>query len=299
MDRLRAAGIGIGGIFARLRRPARGAALLLLATVAMAGAQPMRVMSLNVCTDQLAVLLARPGQLVSVSELATDPNLSFHSALAADYPKNRGLAEEVLVAKPDVVVTSDYSLHYTTPLLTRLGYRVEQFPYRQTLDTIPGDIERMGAILGEDEKAKEMAARFRADLADVAAQRCGAPTAIAFEQNGVAMGAGSLVDSAMKAAGLRNLVAELGYAGLTPFPLELLVSHQPDILVLPEPMADTPSLADLVAAHPAIAALDERTVRIHLPRGSTSCGGPAVIEAVKALAEAARRTASCNRADPP
>ncbi|MBX3571235.1 MAG: ABC transporter substrate-binding protein [Mesorhizobium sp.] len=255
-------------------------------------------MSLNVCTDQLAMLLAAPGQLVSVSELASDPGLSFHSALAASYPHNRGLAEEVLVAKPDVVVTGAYSLHNTTPLLRRLGYRIEEFQYSQTLDTIPGEIRRMGMILGAESRAEGMAEAFESELSRIGSERCGtSPTAIAYDQNGIAMGAGSLVDSAMQAAGLRNIAAELGYSGMAPFPLELLVEKKPDIIVLPEPLAETPALADLIASHPAIRALGEGTLRIHLPRGSASCGGPFVIEAVKVLADARRRVVSCQAAD--
>ena len=34
--------------------------------------QPQRVVSMNLCTDQLAMLIARPGQLHSVSHLASD-----------------------------------------------------------------------------------------------------------------------------------------------------------------------------------------------------------------------------------
>jgi iron complex transport system substrate-binding protein len=251
-------------------------------------------MSLNVCTDQLAMLLAEPGQLVSVSELATDPGLSFHADLAASYAHNRGLAEEVLVARPDIVVTGAYSLHNTTPLLRRLGYRIEEFQYAQTLDTIPGEIRRMGAILGAQSRGEGMANAFERELSRIESERCGDdPTAIAYDQNGIAMGQGSLIDSAMKAAGLRNIAAELGYSGMAPFPLELLVEKRPDIVVLPEPLADTPALADLIASHPAIRALGEGTLRIHLPRGSASCGGPFVIEAVKALAKARRRIVSC------
>ena len=280
----------------RLRLPSRLLAAALAASLAglALATEPARVMSLNVCTDQLAMLLAAPGQLVSVSELASDPGISFHAHLAAAYPHNRGLAEEVLVARPDIVVTGAYSLHNTTPLLKRLGYRIEEFQYAQTLDTIPGEMRRMGAILGTGPKADDLAHAFEAELAGIEAGRCGDdPTAIAYDQNGIAMGQGSLVDSAMRAAGLRNIAAERGYAGMAPFPLELLVETRPDIIVLPEPLADRPALADLIAAHPAIRALGEGTVRIHLPRGSSSCGGPFVIEAVKALAEARRRVVSC------
>ena len=53
----------------------RRALLCLLLAAAPAAAQeaPARVVSMNLCTDQLAMLLAAPGQLLSVSKLARDP----------------------------------------------------------------------------------------------------------------------------------------------------------------------------------------------------------------------------------
>jgi len=283
--------------FRRTRRFAAFCALLLGTGLGPALPQqtPARVMSLNVCTDQLAMLLAGPGQLISVSELAADPGLSFHHELAAGFSKNRGLAEEVFLARPDLVVTGAYSLHNTTQLLRHLGFRVEEFAYTQTLSTIPVEIRRMGKLLGRDEEAEKLASGFESSLAEVEDEPAcgGAPTAIAYDQNGIAMGSGTLVDSAMQAAGLRNLAAELGYAGMTPFPLELLVENRPQIIVLSEPLADRPALADQISSHPAIDALGDTSLRITLPRGAASCGGPFVIEAVRALSEARRQVVAC------
>src|SRR5690625_531746 len=56
---------------------------------------PARVMSLNVCTDQLATALAAPGQPISVSFLARDPAQSAMPEEAEAYPLHHGRAEEV------------------------------------------------------------------------------------------------------------------------------------------------------------------------------------------------------------
>ena len=91
-------------------------------------------------------------------------------------------------------------------------------------------------------------------------QRRGGARAPAVRQDGGAqIVAGEIAHA--RAAGLRNIAAELGYVGMAPFPLELLVEKRPDIIVLPEPLADTPALADLIALHPAIRALGEGTLR--------------------------------------
>lgn len=283
---------------ARALKATRGlvAALLagaLAATPALAA--PQRVMSLNVCTDQLAMALARPGQLVSISFLADDPSLSFMHGEAGAYRKNHGLAEEVFLEKPDMVVTGTYSLHNTTALLKRLGFHVEEFTFSQTLDTIPDEIRRMGAILGRDEAADEMAAAFTRALDETRASICGRdPTAIAYGQNGIALGAGTLADSVMQAAGFENLAATLGYSGMTPFPMELLVAHRPDVVITGTPIADAPSLADRIPEHPALDSLHDARVGPFVPRGAWNCGGPFVIEAVKALAKLRREIVPCD-----
>ena len=52
------------------------AAAALLVAALPAVAAPRRVVSMNLCTDQVAMLLAAPGQLISVSDLAQDPRMS-------------------------------------------------------------------------------------------------------------------------------------------------------------------------------------------------------------------------------
>lgn len=58
-----------------------------------AGDVPRRVVSMNLCTDQLALALADPSQIVSVSHFATDPSMSVHWKQAEDLPVNYGRAE--------------------------------------------------------------------------------------------------------------------------------------------------------------------------------------------------------------
>lgn len=256
---------------------------------------PRSVMSLNVCTDQLAMTLAAPGQLVSVSFLASDPDMSAMPKEAARYPANRGMAEEVFLRHPDLVVTGTYSLHNTTALLKRLGFDVETFPYGQNLATIPGEIRRMGALLGRDEMAEAVATSFERRVAAIEAKACGpAPTALAYDQNGVAQGAGTLTDSVLRAAGFRNLAADLGYTGVAPFPLELVVAHKPDVIITPRQIGGAPSLADAIPRHPAIAALQGVRVGDFIPRGSLSCGGPSAIAALGALSKLRAEIAPCD-----
>ena len=64
---------------------------------------PLRVVSINVCTDQLAMLLAKPQQLLSVSYMASDPESAVLHEMAQNYHPNHGLAEEIFLMKPDLI----------------------------------------------------------------------------------------------------------------------------------------------------------------------------------------------------
>lgn len=284
-----------------MKRAARGRFVLRAAVFALGTATPAiaadhtRIMSMNVCTDQLVLLLADPGQIVSLSDLSTDPTLSFLHEEAAPYAKNGGRAEEVFLSRPDIVVTGTFSLHNTTSLLQRLDFTVEEFAYDNTVDTVPAELRRMGAIVDQHERAEELAGAYERDLDDLRARQCPTrPTAIAYEQNGVVLGAGTLADSAMEAAGLTNLAAELGYSAMTPLPLEQLVSHRPDIVILSEPIDGAPALADQFVSHPALKALEGAKVGAFVPRGAWACGAPFVIEAVRALTELREKIAPCD-----
>ena len=63
------------------------------AALAFAGAaladSPRRVVTMNHCADQYALLLGAPGQVVSVSHIAVDPNLSAMVEEASRVAQNR------------------------------------------------------------------------------------------------------------------------------------------------------------------------------------------------------------------
>ena len=79
------------------------AAVLVAALAAPAGAAPERIVSINLCTDLLLMLLADPEQIASVSFLASEPQSSAMVAESVAYPANYGRAEEVFLMDPDLV----------------------------------------------------------------------------------------------------------------------------------------------------------------------------------------------------
>ena len=76
-----------------------------LALAAPAYGQPRRVASLNLCTDELLLLLGRPEQIVSVTHLAQDPAETPLWAAARRHARNDGSLVSVVAMRPDLVLT--------------------------------------------------------------------------------------------------------------------------------------------------------------------------------------------------
>src|SRR6202048_302022 len=63
-----------------------------------------RIVSMNVCTDQLLLPLADPEQILGLSRFSRDAWQSFAADDARRYPILSGGRDDILVLRPDVVV---------------------------------------------------------------------------------------------------------------------------------------------------------------------------------------------------
>lgn len=252
-------------------------------------AQPRRVVSMNVCTDQMAIMLAAPGQLHSVSYLATDTGSSVLADEASGYAVNHGLAEEIFLMEPDLVLAGTYTTRATVSLLRRLGIPVEEFAPENSLADIRTNLARMGEVLGRQDKAASLIGELDRRLAAAVATNEGPGRTVAtYYANSYTSGSGTLVDSIIVAAGLENIASRLGYAGTAQLPLEVLILQAPDILVDGGRSQPMPALAQQNYLHPAYRQLAEKSVQADVPARYTICGGPFTAEAVRLLRDAAK-----------
>ncbi|MGE0282886.1 MAG: ABC transporter substrate-binding protein [Rhizobiaceae bacterium] len=263
--------------------------VLALAAETVAAAPLKRVVSMNVCTDQLAMLIARDGQLHSVSYLASDPDSSVLAADAARYAVNHGLAEEVFLMQPDLVIAGTYTTRTTVSLLRRLGVRVEEFAPESAFDDVRMNILRMGTILDRSERATELIAVLDTGLEELRRNPAGGQTVATYYANNFTSGSGTLVDAVIAATGLENLAARLGYAGTAQLPLELLILAKPEILVDGGERYAAPALAQQSFSHPAYRAIAEDAKRVDIPAKYTICGSPFTLEAARILQGAANK----------
>ncbi|MBI4183308.1 MAG: ABC transporter substrate-binding protein [Proteobacteria bacterium] len=263
---------------------------LLLAPPAAAAEAPARVVSLNLCADQLVLLLARPGQVAALSHLARDSRLSAYANEAKGFPAVAPAAEEVVRLAPDLVIAGRYSLRPTVELLRRFRIAVLEIDLARSFAELRDQLLAVGRALGRGERAREIADGIDASLARIGPQSPAiAPTAILYHPNGFTMGRGTLADEVLARAGFANLAARLGIEGYGRLSLERLIAAHADVLVTEEESREAPSLASEVLAHPALRKGGRTPIRMALPGALWACASPATVEAVTRLAEARAR----------
>lgn len=259
-------------------------ACLLWALALPLAAQPLRVVSMNVCTDQLALQLAAPGQLISVSYLTRDPRVSAMVEEAQAVEVNHGFAEEIYLLEPDLVIAGTFSTRATVDMLRRLGLPVVVMEPAWSLADVGARITEMGGYLGREAEAAALRARFEADLALLGAQGGDGPRAALYSEGGWTQGDASLAGQILSAAGLRNIAPELGYGRGGVLPLELLVMAAPDMVISPAPQ-DGQSAASALLMHPVMQHLRADQARSYMRDSDWVCGTPHVLRAIARLTE--------------
>ncbi len=269
-------------------------AALLLAVVAAfparAGA-PRRIVSINLCTDQLVMMLADPGRIASISFLAADPASSVMADEATRFRLNHGLAEEILPLDPDLVLAGGgaHAANYTVDLLRRLGYRVVTLPLATSLADVPVHIRLVAKAIGEEARGEALIARFRARMAAIPPVTGARPVAALYEANGISSGADTLAAASIRAAGFANFATKRHLEGVAYLPLETVIAARPDLLILGRLRQDFPSLAAETLKHPALrAAFPPRRI-VRIDQHMWACPVPAIADAVARLAAARLR----------
>lgn len=271
----------------------RSVALIIGALLMMAGplrAASPRIASMNVCTDQLLLSLADPGQIVGLSRYARDDWQSWRAAEARKFPVLSGGAEDLLVLKPDIVVASLFDKRATRELLRANGVRLAEFSVPRTLDEVKAQIREMGSITGQAERATAEIARIDAAIQharETIGQRN--DRMLPLSRRGWVAGRDSLIGVLLREAGLRNAADELGIADGAFISLEGILALKPDILLLSEQGDRAEDEGRAFLLHPALARFYPQDKRIVIPDRLTVCGGVMLAEALDLLASEMKR----------
>jgi iron complex transport system substrate-binding protein len=249
-----------------------------------------RIASMNVCTDQLLVPLADPGQILGLSRFSRDAWQSFVADEARRFPALSGGAEDILVLQPDIIVASLFDKRSTRELLRQNGLRLAEFAVPRNLDEVKDQIRRMGEITGHPDRAAAEIARL--DEAIAKARQAALEKryrVLPLSRRGFVAGSDSLVSSLLGEIGLLNAAGDLG-VGMGGFAsLEAIVSLKPDFLLVSEAGDRAEDEGRAFLLHPALERFYPPEKRIVIPERLTVCGGVMIADALELLVKELQR----------
>ncbi|MCU7915595.1 MAG: ABC transporter substrate-binding protein [Candidatus Thiodiazotropha sp. (ex Gloverina cf. vestifex)] len=260
--------------------------LFLISGMAIAAEPPQRVVSVNLCSDQLLLMLADPQQVASVSHLSRDPDSSFVADEAAAFPLNHARAEEIIRLKPDLILVTPHTNPRLRTTLKQLGYPLHQLSLGHRFDDIVKDIRQLAARLGQGSRGESLIQQMQQRLQSGAAKAAHPPTAIFLQPRGYTSGSDTLQDEALRLAGWHNLAAQQGVKGYTPVPLEKVLHWQPETIFTSAYTGSGDSLAERQLQHPALKRLLAKHPMVEIPYKYWICPGPMLADAVALLQQA-------------
>lgn len=257
--------------------------------VSRAGAKPQRIVSMNLCTDQMLLMLVAPERIVSISALSLDPHSSYMADAARGHNTNHGKSEEILPLQPDMVLASGFAARPAVELLRQLGHRVEVLPMADDIAGIRANISTIASLVGEEERGRELIAHMDARIARVQAQLSGPKEkAIFYQPRGYTGGRHTLQDEALRLAGWDNAAAEAGIEGYSSMGLEELLMVRPAQIFTSSYAPGTSSLAQRRLQHPVLRRLTSDRPMVDIDYRLWICDGPMIAAAIEALAAAHR-----------
>jgi iron complex transport system substrate-binding protein len=260
--------------------------------IAPALAAGPRIVSMNVCTDQLLIPLADPEQIAGLSRFSRDNRQSYAADEARHYPMLSGAAEDVLALKPDIVVASLFDKRSTRELLKANGLHLAEFSVPRNLDEVKAQIREMGEIAGHPDRATAEIARLDAAVARargaVAAKRY---RVLPLSRRGWVAGSDSLISSLLSETGLFNAAGDLGVGWGGYASLEAIVNAKPDFIVLSDGGDRAEDDGQAFLLHPALERFYPPARRIVIPERLTVCGGVMLADALEVLVRELQRVA--------
>ena len=265
-------------------------AFLLPGTGGAAEAIPHRIVSINLCADELLLTLADPGQIASLSVYATDPDLSTVGAQAAAFPHSAASAESVIAFAPDLVLAGRFTKRDTRDMLTRLGYRLELLDAPRSIADSEKQIRSVATLLGHPERGDSLIADIEAAKARTAAAAPSTnPSAANYQRRGYVAGSDTLMTELLASGGFADAGGPL--AGKTGrfVPLEKVVARPPDYIVVASDDIMPRDEGSALLAHPALLRLYPQSRRIVVSPKLTVCGGPTLPAALDRVASEVHR----------
>jgi iron complex transport system substrate-binding protein len=219
---------------------------------------PQRVASLNLSSDEILVEILPPERLVSVTRWADEAGTSNVAGRVPPtaYRFQKSDMEQLLALAPDLVVFSEYTDADFVKLVERSGIRWHRMQGLGSPAGVRAAILDLGRVVGAEEAARRLVARYDATLADLAARLAGGrKPRVLYWSGGMTAGGDTAIGALIEAAGAINVGREIGVEGVAPPGAERAFVADPDVILV----TSWPGGVEAVKEHPLLSRL--RAVR--------------------------------------
>ncbi len=248
----------------------------------IAPAKPQRIVSMNPCVDAILMEVADPAQIASISHYSQDPRAtSIPIEVANRFVANNGSAEEVIGAKPDLVIAGPHVALQTLAALKRLGIPVVSIGVPTSIVDSQKQISEVATAVGAPANAAILNAKIEESLAAIK-PTAAAKKALIWQGGGLVPGAGTLANDMLTRGGFQNMSQSYGLKMWDILPLEPFLANPPEILFT----GNQPGKTDRVLSHPALLHLSSKLRVIDFPSSLLNCGGPTIIKVAERLKRA-------------
>lgn len=247
--------------------------------------RPLRIVSINACTDQLLYALADREQIAALTHYSVKDDFS----IFADEIRESGIsliqgnAEEVLKLKPDLVLAGTYTRRATRELLARFDVRVELFPPARNIAESKEVIRHVAELAGHPDKGDALIARIDHALKVQESVAGKPPALLQLQRAGYVSGSRTLIGDLLARLGVRNAATGLGVENIGVTSLEQALKMQADGLVMFNPFMTATDQGSAMLLHPALRTIYPPERRIVIPGRLVLCGGPSLPEAITEL----------------
>ncbi|MBP6441672.1 MAG: ABC transporter substrate-binding protein [Sphingorhabdus sp.] len=253
------------------------AAFVLAGCASQPAIAPHGVVSNNPCIDSVLAEIALPGQVTAVSVYSHDPDsASAPLAWARQLPAIGISAEELLLARPKIVLTGNLASGGTNALLARAGIKTLALGVAPTIADDMQQIRTIAALLDRRDAGEALISDIQESLPNTPFSGPSV-SAIIWQNGGFVAGKGTLQDELLARHGFRNASAQYGLSSWGILPLETLMRNPPQVIFMPTQPRGSDA-RETSARQKLLAHLGDRTRIVDFPDRLLFCGGPTIIK---------------------
>ena len=291
-----------------------GALLALSGCAAQPTIAPGKIVSNNPCLDAILAEIADPASIGAVSRWSQDEaSASAPLVWARAYPAVGDAAEEIILARPRLVLSGNLASSGTNAALAKAGVTVAAFGVPASVDESLAQVRAVAQAIGRVEAGERLVERMEAALSPNTARpelveglsyssatkegkavlrqaqherpSSLSPTALIWQAGGFVAGAGTVQDEMLARAGFLNASATYGLKQWDVLPLETLIQSPPDVIFMPV-KASGEEGRTLAMRETLAARLKGRTRIVPFPDRLLFCAGPTMVEAMAVMKSA-------------